>query len=99
MYVETALLALKEGQHEYVLCDLKMYPEDGAEFARGARSESFGRDCAIILTTADREGAAELDQDGMNILVDAVLFKPFNVNELQSKLAKINDRRRSTGGA
>ena len=56
---ESALEMARVRKHDYVLCDIRMHPVDGVEFAHRLRAESCGKECVILLTTVDRDGAAK----------------------------------------
>jgi two-component system chemotaxis response regulator CheY len=95
----TALDMLRARDYGFVLCDLEMHPMSGAEFARRARGEPWGSRCVIVLTTASRESAARAVRDGMHLLVDGFILKPFNSEDLRAKLLEITDRRSGKSAA
>lgn len=95
---ETALRMMRAHGYGFVLCDIKMHPLDGVEFARRLRAEPYGRDCVIVLTTADREAAAAAACAGILLLVDGLILKPFNSADLDTALSDIAARRSAAGG-
>jgi two-component system chemotaxis response regulator CheY len=90
---ETALRMLSSRAYGFVLCDIKMHPLDGVEFAHRLRAEPLGRDCVILLTTADREAAAAVASAGILHLIDGLILKPFNSQDLDAMLRDIAARR------
>ena len=90
---ETALAMLRAREYRFVLCDLEMQPMSGTEFARRARAEPSGSRCVIVLTTASRDSAARAVRDGIHLLIDGFILKPFNSEDLRAKLLEIMDRR------
>ena len=95
---ETALRMMQAQDYAVVLCDIKMHPIDGVGFARRLRAEPYGRDCVIVLTTADREAAAAATSAGILRLADALILKPFNSEDLEATLGEIAARRTAAGG-
>lgn len=91
---QTALGILQAGIHSCVLCDVEMQPMDGVEFARRARAEPNGSKCVILLTTANRERVARLVRDGVHLLIDGIILKPFTAEVLRTKLSEIAERSR-----
>lgn len=96
---ETALRMMRARQYDVVLCDIKMHPVSGVEFAHRLRLEPDGKACVIVLTTADRDAASAVVSTGVLRLVDGLLLKPFNSEELDAKLKDIAARRKPAGGA
>ena len=96
---ETALEMLRARDYGFVLCDLEMQPMSGTEFARRARAEPCGSRCVILLTTASRDSAARAVRDGIHLLIDGFILKPFNSEDLRAKLLEITDRRSGKGAA
>lgn len=93
---ETALQMARARNHDYVLCDIRMHPVDGVEFAHRLRAEQHGKDCVILLTTVDREAAANFLRAGILGVADGLILKPFNSNDLRVKLGDIAKMRRSS---
>ena len=91
---ESALEALRAGNHGFVLCDVEMQPMSGIEFARRVRAEPNGSRCVILLTTASRERVVKLVRDGADLLVDGIILKPFRAEDLKTKLSEIAERMR-----
>ncbi|MGN6570662.1 MAG: response regulator [Pseudolabrys sp.] len=85
----SALRMLRARHHEFILCDIRMAPMDGVEFASRVRSDPASRDCVLLLTTADQERAAALLHAGILRVVDGLILKPFNSIELRAKLDDI----------
>jgi len=95
---ETALRMMRARRYQFVLCDIKMHPMNGVELVHLFRSEPCGKDCVVLLTSADREAAAAAISAGTAALIDGLILKPFNSEELQAKLSEIAARRRPAGG-
>jgi two-component system chemotaxis response regulator CheY len=95
---DAALHMARARKYDVVLCDIKMDPIDGVAFSHLLRAEPNGRDCVVLLTTADRHAAAAVVSTGILSLVDGLILKPFNSQELADKLAEIAARRRAGGG-
>ncbi len=89
---EDALSALEEQRPDLVVLDLMMPGMDGFETMRRIREDST---IPIILLTA-RTGASDKIQ-GLDLGADDYVTKPFNPDELSSRIAAV--LRRSTGGA
>ena len=94
---ETALEMARARKHDYVLCDIRMHPVDGVEFAYRLRAESCGKECVILLPTVARDGAAKLLKAGILRIADGLILKPFNSNDLRVKLNEIAKIRRPLG--
>lgn len=90
---ETALRLVRERDYAVVLCDIKMHPIDGVTFTRMLRAEPRGRNCVLLLTTADREAAAAVASAGILHLIDGLILKPFNSQDLDAMLRDIAARR------
>jgi two-component system KDP operon response regulator KdpE len=88
---EDALSALEEERPDLVVLDLMMPGMDGFETMRRIREDST---IPIILLTA-RTGASDKIQ-GLDLGADDYVTKPFNPDELSSRIAAI--LRRTTGG-
>jgi CheY-like chemotaxis protein len=95
---ETALRMMRSRKYEFVLCDIKMHPINGVELVHLIRSEPCGKDCVVVLTSADREAAAAALNSGIAALVDGWILKPFNSDDLHAKLSEIAGRRRPAEG-
>jgi len=78
----TSLLALDDLRHAK--------QQAAAALAVGARR--------IEILRADREAAAAAISAGTAALIDGLILKPFNSEELQAKLSEIAARRRPAGG-
>ena len=91
---EEALAKVATRKYGLILCDLEMDPMNGAEFARRVRTGPPVITCPILLTTASRESAAQCVRDGVHEFVDGFILKPFKPEELQVKLAEIDEKRR-----
>ena len=91
---QSALEAIRAGNHGFVLCDVEMQPMNGVEFARRARGQANGSACVILLTTASRERVIRLVREGAHLLVDGILLKPFRAEDLKMKLEEIAERTR-----
>ncbi|CCF85275.1 response regulator transcription factor [Nitrolancea hollandica] len=89
---EDALSALEEERPDLVVLDLMMPGMDGFETMRRIREDST---IPIILLTA-RTGASDKIQ-GLDLGADDYVTKPFNPDELSSRIAAV--LRRTTGGA
>ena len=94
---ETALCMMRVRAHDVVLCDIKMQPMDGVELVRRLRAEPYGKDCVIVLTTADREVADAVKGAGILRLVDGLILKPFNSDDFHTALSDIAARRGRLG--
>lgn len=92
---ETALRMIRARSYGFVLCDIKMHPINGVELVHLIRAEPCGKDCMVVLTSADREAAAAAASAGTAALVDGWILKPFNSDELRAKLSEVAARRRS----
>lgn len=91
---EAALTKVGTRKYGLIICDLEMDGMTGAEFAGRARSSPYSVQCPIIITTANRESAAQCVRDGVHEFVDGFILKPFKAADLQAKLAEIDERLR-----
>ncbi len=89
---EDALAALEEERPDLVVLDLMMPGMDGFETMQRIREDS---NVPIILLTA-RSGASDKIQ-GLDLGADDYVTKPFNPDELSSRIAAV--LRRTTGAA
>lgn len=89
---EDALAALEQDRPDLVVLDLMMPGMDGFETMRRIREDS---NIPIILLTA-RTGASDKIQ-GLDLGADDYVTKPFNPDELSSRIAAV--LRRTTGAA
>jgi two-component system chemotaxis response regulator CheY len=91
---EAALAKLSSRKYGLILCDLEMDGMTGAEFAGRARGNPYAVQCPIVITTANRESAAQCVRDGVHEFVDGFILKPFKAADLQTKLTEIEERLR-----
>jgi len=95
---DTALRMMQLQRYGYVICDIKMDPINGVEFAHLLRAEPYGKDCVILLTSADVEAMAAAVNSGIETVVDGTIMKPFNSKDLRVKLREIAAQRSATKG-
>lgn len=91
---EAALDQLKLRKYGLIICDLEMEGMNGAAFAARARTQPYAAQCPIVITTANRESAAQCVRDGVHEFVDGFILKPFKAADLQTKLFEIDERLR-----
>ena len=90
---EIAIRMLKQKKYGLVLCDFETERMNGALWACRVRGEPGGRDCIIVLTTTSRERACEAEQNGLLLIADGLIVKPFGSLELKAALDEIYERR------
>ncbi|RME38456.1 MAG: response regulator [Deltaproteobacteria bacterium] len=86
---ETALETLETATADLILVDLMLPGQNGIEFCREVRTRPDCADLPLVLMTAFSQRAEELlhEQEPLNIL--DCLFKPFNLDRLQQRIAEI----------
>jgi two-component system chemotaxis response regulator CheY len=92
---EAALDQLKLRKYGLIICDFEMEGMNGATFAGRARAQPYAVQCPIVITTANRESAAQCVRDGVHEFVDGFILKPFKAADLQTKLTEIEERLRT----
>jgi two-component system, chemotaxis family, chemotaxis protein CheY len=82
-----ALAMLREGEFNFVICDMNMPEMTGYEVLRTIRADPKLRALPVLMiaTTADREQLAAGAEAGMN----GYIIKPFNAATLQEKIGNI----------
>lgn len=82
-----ALQILEQSTPDLILTDFMMPGMTGHEFCRRARSEGLLRDVPVILTSSAPEAA------GRDSPADALLPKPFDLDEVEKVVREHLDRR------
>jgi len=84
-----AIEELKRRDYGFVLCDLEMGPDSGAELVRMMRRDRRLRRVPVILTTVNPALVTEMFREGDAFLADGFILKPFTAPELKEKLAEV----------
>jgi len=85
-----ALLAASPEPFDVVLLDLRMPDMNGVEFIRALRRHPSHRLTPVILTTAEADDSALL-QEARDLGVAAVVKKPWSPNALRSVVQRVLD--------
>ncbi|HLM54037.1 MAG TPA: chemotaxis response regulator CheY [Pseudoxanthomonas sp.] len=86
----TALVALAQGQFDFVITDWNMPGTTGIELLRAIRANERFKGLPVLMVTAEakREQIIEAAQAGVN----GYVIKPFTAQTLEEKLGKIFER-------
>jgi two-component system chemotaxis response regulator CheY len=86
----TALVALAQGQFDFVITDWNMPGTTGIELLRAIRANERFKALPVLMVTAEakREQIIEAAQAGVN----GYVIKPFTAQTLEEKLGKIFER-------
>ncbi len=86
----TALVALAQGQFDFVITDWNMPGTTGIELLKAIRADERFKTLPVLMVTAEakREQIIEAAQAGVN----GYVIKPFTAQTLEEKLGKIFER-------
>ena len=86
----TALVALNQGNFDFVITDWNMPGTTGIELLRAIRADARLKTLPVLMVTAEakREQIIEAAQAGVN----GYVIKPFTAQTLEEKLGKIFER-------
>ena len=86
----TALVALAQGQFDFVITDWNMPGTTGIELLKAIRANERFKGLPVLMVTAEakREQIIEAAQAGVN----GYVIKPFTAQTLEEKLGKIFER-------
>lgn len=84
-----AINELNRRDYGFVLCDVEMKPIDGMQFVRMLRRDKFLCHVPVILTTSNPALMTQRLGEGVPFLADGFIGKPFQANDLKTKLAEV----------